>query len=72
MNTRLFMIHTLNGSYLQVDCLSSYNVEQCDAASLSGAVEYPIDWTVGTGAVMSTDWCPMTTNTATDECPATR
>lgn len=56
----------------QVDCLSSYSTQQCADASLSEVVSYPIDWTVGAGAVMSTDWCPMTINTAVDECPSPR
>lgn len=56
----------------QADCNSDYSLTQCDAVSLSGTVTYPIDWTVGDGAVMDTDWCPMTLNTAADECPSSR
>ena len=56
----------------QVDCRSGFDSTQCNAASVSGTVSYPIDWTVGIGAVMNEDWCPMTLNTAADECPSTR
>ena len=58
--------------FSKVDCKSSFSSIQCDAASVSGSVAYPIDWTIGTGAVMNTDWCPMTLNTAADECSAPR
>ena len=40
----------------QVDCRSGFDSTQCDAASLGGTVSYPIDWTVGTGAVVNEDW----------------
>ncbi len=56
----------------QVDCKSGFDSTQCDAASVNGSVSYPIDWTVGTGAVMNENWCPMTLNTADDECPSER
>lgn len=59
-------------SSTQVDCKSAFLSTQCDAASVSSSISYPIDWTIGPGAMMSTDWCPMTTNTATDECPVDR
>lgn len=56
----------------QVDCKTGFDTAPCDAASLSGTADYLIDWTVGTGAKMDTDWCPMTLNTAEDECPSER
>ena len=56
----------------QVDCRSGFDSTQCDAASLGGTVSYPIDWTVGTGAVVNEDWCTMTLNTAEDERPSDR
>ncbi|CAN0442410.1 unnamed protein product [Pylaiella littoralis] len=56
----------------RVDCKSGFDNTQCSDASISGVVSYPIDWTVGTGAVMSEDWCPMTVNTDADECPSDR
>ncbi|CAM9487610.1 unnamed protein product, partial [Ectocarpus fasciculatus] len=56
----------------RADCKSTFDSTQCSAASVSGSVSYPIDWTVGTGAAMDEDWCPMTLNTATDECPSDR
>ncbi|CAN0440151.1 unnamed protein product, partial [Pylaiella littoralis] len=56
----------------RVDCKSGFDSTQCSDASISGVVSYPIDWTVGTGAVMSEDWCPMTVNTDADECPSDR
>ena len=56
----------------QVDCKSGFDSAPCSAASVSGTVSYPIDWTVGTGAKMNEDWCPMTANTDADECPSER
>eukprot|EP00903_Cladosiphon_okamuranus_P020129 g18483.t1 len=56
----------------RADCKSSFDSTPCDAASMNDVLSYPIDWTVGTGAEMNEDWCPMTLNTAADECPATR
>ncbi|CAN0402969.1 unnamed protein product, partial [Ectocarpus sp. 12 AP-2014] len=56
----------------RVDCKSTFDSTQCSAASVSGNVSFRIDWTVGTGSVMNEDWCPMTLNTAADECPSER
>eukprot|EP00752_Nemacystus_decipiens_P006046 g5457.t1 len=56
----------------RVDCKSGFESTQCDAASVSGTASFPIDWTVGIGAVMNEDWCPMTLNTDPDECPSDR
>jgi len=55
-----------------MDCKSTFDSTQCDKVSVDGIVSYPIDWTVGTGAVMKKDWCNMTLNADPDECPSNR
>eukprot|EP00752_Nemacystus_decipiens_P018377 g16486.t1 len=48
----------------RVDCKSEFDKSPCEAA---GAASSPINWTV-----IDQNWCPMTLNTADDECPSAR